>query len=119
MFREWWKKQKGKIKWKEILLVGGLAVLLGIAAWQVFLNPTAEEVAQVRSDEESRLITILENIDGVGKADVMISAAETGERGVVIVCEGANDISVLIDVREAAATALGIEQKQVKIYLKK
>ena len=48
----------------------------------------------------------------------MISDGETNEKGVVIVCEGANNISVLIDVREAAATALGINQQNVKIYLK-
>ena len=91
--------------------------MLCAAVWQVFLSGDAKTVGNV-NEEEARLISILESIDGVGKTQVMISESEDGIRGVVIVCEGASRLSVLVDVREAAATALGIEQKNVKIYLK-
>ena len=40
-------------------------------------------------------------------------------KSVVVVCEGAKDIRVVMEVREAVATALNTQQKSVKIYLKK
>ena len=113
-----WEKVKKRAPWKEIVLIGGLAILLIIACWQVFIKEDVVNTAVPSSAEETRLKEILEKIDGVGSAEVMISDGETNEKGVVIVCEGANNISVLIDVREAAATALGINQQNVKIYLK-
>lgn len=111
------KDKRKKPKHLEIVLLALLAFLLCIAVWQVFLTDEKETVGAI-NDEEARLISILQSIDGVGETEVMIGESETGERGVVIVCEGANRLSVLVDVREAAATALGIEQKNVKIYLK-
>ncbi len=110
------KKKRGKVL--EIVLIVMIALLLCFAVWQVFFKKDKDEAAISMTGEEERLIAILEQIEGVGKADVMIGTAEDGQRSVVVVCEGANSISVLIDVREAAATALGISEKQVKIYLK-
>lgn len=106
-----------RLRLNEILLLGGLAILLIFAIVEVFGNK--EEAASVQcSAEEVRLQEILEMMDGVGAAQVMIAQGENGNKSVVIVCEGANDFSVLIDVREAAAAAVGIDEKNVKIYLK-
>jgi hypothetical protein len=110
------KNRKGKLL--EIGLFVALALALCFAVWQVFLKEDKATVP-TGSEEEIRLVAILESIAGVGDAEVMIGVYENGERGVVIVCEGAENISVLMDVREAAAAALGIEQKYVKVYLKK
>ena len=87
-------------------------------AWLVFgKDETTANTAS--TDTEKRLAAILGDIDGVGEVEVMLSDTDEGEKGVVIVCQGAKDIVVLLSVREAAATALGIQQKNVKIYLKK
>ena len=64
-------------------------------------------------------MALLEEMNGVGKAEVMVCETEDGVLGVVIVCEGANDLQVNMHVREAVATALGTAQNNVKIYLKK
>ena len=109
-----WKK----LRLKEVVLFSVLSMLLLVGAWLVFREKT-QTTYTASTDTEKRLVAILENIDGVGEVDVMLSSGEDGEKGVVIVCEGAKDIRVLISVREAAATALGIQQKNVKIYLKK
>ena len=111
-------KNRTKKKWLEVALLGVMAVVLGFAVWQVFLKDKQPTSTNADSDE-IRLVSILETINGVGDAEVMIGRTEDGIQSVVVVCEGANKISVLIDVREAAATALGIEQKYVKVYLKK
>lgn len=109
-----WKR----LRLKEVALVTILSVLLLGGAWLVFGKENTQ-TSMSSSDTEKRLAAILADIDGVGEVEVMLSDTEDGEKGVVIVCEGANDIRVLISVREAAATALGIQQKNVKIYLKK
>ena len=109
-----WKR----LRLKEVALVAILSVLLLGGAWLV-LGKENTQTSMSSSDTEKRLAAILADIDGVGEVEVMLSDTEDGEKGVVIVCEGANDIRVLISVREAAATALGIQQKNVKIYLKK
>lgn len=115
--KKWLDKKRGA-RLLEVGLFIGLAVVLCIAVWQVFLKE--DKAGSVSGNaEEAKLVAILENIAGVGEAEVMIGVYENGERGVVIVCEGANNLSVFMDVREAAAIALGIEPKNVKVYLKK
>ena len=109
------KESKKRAVETVILAVAAVALCLLIGI--VFSKEKAESVSAL-TEEESKLIAILEKIDGVGKAQVMIGVSEDGEKRVVVVCEGANNISVAMDVREAAATALGIEEKFVKIYLK-
>ena len=109
-----WKK----LRLKEVVLLSILSILLLIGAWLVFSEKTSTTYT-ASTDTEKRLVAILEKIEGVGEVEVMLSDTEDGERGAVIVCEGANDIRVLISVREAVATALGVQQKNVKIYLKK
>ena len=108
-----------RLKYKEVLLFTVLAALLLFAAWKVFGAADKTTQTTALSETEKKLVAILENIDGVGEAEVMVSETEDGEKSAVIVCEGARDIRVLIAVREAVATALGTAQKNVKIYLKK
>lgn len=114
-----WKSSNKKHVKKalEILLFIGLALALCLAVWQVFLKED-KNVQSLGNTEEERLVAILEQMDGVGDAEVMIGVSENGNKSVVIVCDGADRLSVIMDVREAAATALGIEEKFVKIYLK-
>ena len=71
------------------------------------------------SETERKLVSLLEEMNGVGEAEVMVCETEEGVLGVVIVCEGANDLQVNMHLREAVSTALGTAQSNVKIYLKK
>ena len=98
-----------------VLAAAGIALCLLIGV--VFTKEKDANVS-IMSDEECKLVSILEQIDGVGQTQVMIGSSEDGEKRVVVVCEGADHISVIMDVREAAANALGIDEKFVKIYLK-
>jgi len=109
----------GKVK--DVCILGALAILLTFAAWKIFYkDDEAQAVSKIAaSDTETKIGKLLEEIEGVGSADVMICETEDGVTGVVVVCEGANDFQVVMHVREAVAAALGTEQKAVKIYLKK
>lgn len=109
----------GKIK--EVLFLCALALILVIASWKIFytkdeVQPTATVTA---TETEKKVERILEQIEGVGAAEVMICETEEGVKSVVVVCDGANDLQTIITVREAVAAALGTEQKAVKIYAKK
>ena len=111
--------KSGKIK--EIVLLGILGVALIFGAWKIFYsekNTTALMQAS-QTDSEEKISRLLEEIDGVGDASVIICQTENGVEGAVVVCEGANDFFVVMKVREAVAAALGTEEKAVKIYLKK
>ena len=105
---------------KDILLLFFLAITLIFAASQIFREDESEDALNVNlSDSESRVIRLLEEIDGVGEASVIVCEAEDGKKSVVVVCEGAKNLLVVMNVREAVAAALGTEQNAVKVYQKK
>ena len=107
-------------KMRDILLLGALGLLLIFTAWQVFHTEDTDEVAAVYLTEtETKVLRLLNEIDGVGDASVIVYEKEGDVESVVVVCEGANNLRVVMNVREAVASALGTEQKLVKIYLKK
>ncbi len=103
---------------KELLLIGVLGIALFYAAWQVFQGGD-EKDAWTLSENEVKVMRILQEIDGVGEASVVVCEDEDGVKSVVVVCEGANDLQVVMNVREAVAAAMDTSQKSVKIYLKK
>ena len=112
------KRVDGRIK--DIMLLSSLAIVLILAAWQIFhTEDTNGAVAVSATETELKVMRLLEEIDGVGEANVIVCETEDGLKNVVVVCEGANDLRVVMDVREAVAAALGTEEKAVKIYLKK
>lgn len=110
---------KGRSKDVLILAVVGFGLL--VAVWSVF-QPTQTEnsVATMNfSGEEDRLGYILSQMEGVGEAEVIICELADGEKGAVVLCEGANNFQVVINVREVVAAAIGTNAQNVKIYLKK
>lgn len=112
-----------KGKKKEILILFAIALVLVFASWKVFFNKeetkSVSNVSASQTETERKLGALLKQIDGVGEAEVMICETEEGVQSVVVVCTGARDLGVMMDVREAVAAALGTQEKSVKIYLKK
>ena len=107
-------------KKREILVLGIVSMLLMIAVWQVFFKESTTETSlTIMSENERKVSNILKEIEGVGEASVMICETEEGVQSVVVVCEGANNLRVVMDVREAVAAALGTAEKSIKVYSKK
>lgn len=106
---------------RDILLLSALALLLIFAVWKIFYTDKSESVSAVSggSESEQRLCALLKEIDGVGAVNVMICENAEGVESVVVVCEGANNLRVNMNIREAVAAALGTDEKSVKIYLMK
>lgn len=120
------KTQKNKLsalfggRVKDFLIVGVLGIVLFYTAWKIFQEDDATNTAQLQlSASESKIMRILQEIDGVGEASVVVCEDEEEIKSVVVVCEGAKDLRVIMNVREAVAAALDTDQKLVKIYLKK
>lgn len=65
---------------------------------------------------EQKLERLLSQIDGVGKTDVMINENEGTVDGVVIVCQGANNIMTRNDIINAVSTALNIQKNIIAVY---
>ncbi len=117
--------QKGAVKrylhdkWKDLFLIGVLAIVLLFAVSQVFKKEEKTGVVSSMTETEKKVGRLLQEIQGVGDAEVIVCEEEDGATRVVIVCDGAKDIRVVMDVREAVAAALGTEEKSIKIYQKK
>lgn len=111
--------KSGRIR--DVLLLSALALLLILAVWKIFYTDGNKGTAAVSggSESEQRLCMLLQEIEGVGNVNVMICEDEDGVKSVVVVCEGANDLRVNMNIREAVAAALGTDEKSVKIYLMK
>lgn len=71
-----------------------------------------------KSATEIKLTAILSSIDGVGDTEVMINESETEVLGVVIVCEGANNIMTRNNILNAVSTALKVDKNLIAIYSK-
>ncbi|MBR2023394.1 MAG: hypothetical protein IJ996_02615 [Clostridia bacterium] len=105
---------------KDICILAVLALVLVFASWKIFgSEKEVEETVSALSQTEEKISRLLEEMEGVGEASVMICETEEGVQSAVVVCEGANDLQVIMDIREAVASALGTKEKAVKVYLKK
>ena len=114
----WLKRLKPSTK--ELCFTVLVGAVLALCAVNVFKGDTAMQVSNVTpSEKEQKISRLLEEIEGVGEASVMICETEEGVQSVVVVCEGANNLQVILDVREAVAAALGTSQSDIRIYLKK
>ena len=116
------RKVFGRIdaKGKDILLIVLLAIVLIFTAWKIFHTEETTGAASIQPTEtEIRVMRLLEEIDGVGEADVIVYETKEGIQSVAIVCDGAKDLRVVMDVRSAVSAALGTKEKMIKVYLKK
>lgn len=106
---------------RDILILCALALILLVVGWKIFHSgeDSSASGTDTYSQNEWKAMRILQEIDGVGEASVVVSETTEGVQSVVVMCEGARNIAVVMDIREAISAALNTPQKSVKIYLKK
>ncbi len=98
-------KAAGKFKYPLIILALGILLML---------LPTGK--AQSRgadanaSDEEERMEYVLSSVSGAGDVRVMLS-----DSGAVVVCQGADDAGVRLDVMNAVCAYTGLTSDRVTI----
>ena len=93
-------KKLERLKYPLLILILGLFLLL---------LPSGTK-KQAETDGNSDLQTILGSARGVGRAQVLIS-----DNGVVVVCDGADDASVKLDILRAVGSYTGFGSDKITI----
>lgn len=105
--------RSGKVR---IALLGIGAILLLIMVWRVFFSTESVSAAYVPTERESRLSHLLEEVEGVKNAVVMITEENGAAISAIIIFEGADSILTRMRVLEIASAALSIEKSKVQVY---
>ncbi len=94
-------------RWKYVLLVAAVGLVLLLWPSGGAQGPdTAPEVT-----EEARLEQLLSAMEGVGRSEVLLS-----ENGAAVVCQGADSVSVRLDITEAMRCYTGLGADKIAIY---
>lgn len=107
---EWFRQHK------KLIIVIALTVLLIAVVIVFFGSGSQSRASAAKSATELRLTALLERMDGIGEAEVMVNETDGVVTGVVVVCDGADSISVRNDILNAVATALDINRSIIAIY---
>lgn len=78
-------------------------------------EPVATSSVTMDSEEE-RLASILSGIEGAGKVETMITRRGDDIVGILVIAEGADNISVMLKLLTAATTAMGVDKSVVEVY---
>ena len=98
------KSKLGKLeKFKYPLLILAIGVAL-------MLIPGGEAAQDTVSDKDTLLQEVLSCSDGVGEAQVIVS-----ENGVVVVCRGAEDAKVRLDIIKAVSSYTGFGSDKITV----
>lgn len=90
-----------KFKYPLIVLIIGVLLML---------IPGKESSLSASSDGENPLEIVLSRTSGVGRAEVIVS-----ESGVVIVCDGADNAKVRLDIIRAVGSYTGFASDKITI----
>lgn len=92
-----------------------LFVILAIAAILILALMKTGTYAN-QGSMEKRLSDTLEKIHGAGNVQVMINEDSQGNPvGILIVAEGAGDISVRLEILQSVKTLMGVDADQIEI----
>jgi len=95
-----------------------LEVFLAVAAAALLLLHLGDRYSStgIETELERRLTKVLSQVENVGSLQVMVTEDESGRpEGVLIVAEGASDISVCLNLQYAVQTLLGVECSRIEI----
>lgn len=98
---------KGKMEKLEKFKYPIVVLIIGIV---LMLFPGGNSQTISTTDEDALLQQVLSCSQGVGKAQVIVS-----ENGVVVVCSGANDAKVRLDIIKAIGSYTGFGADKITI----
>jgi len=104
---------------KVIIVVVLIIILVGTIYFLNKASPKTSSASKIQTEmsaTELKLTKILSCIEGVGDTEVMVNEGKEGVVGVVIVCEGGDNLMTKSDILNAVSTALKIDKKIIAIY---
>lgn len=118
------KKIKGikNIRLIAAIFIIAVALLIysSVATNNAVRDTSGTESAYGMDQEESRLASVLEGLEGVGRVQTMITRGGDDEIvGVIVIAEGAEDIGVRLRLLSAVTTAMGVDKQIVNVYTMK
>lgn len=118
------KKIKGikNIRLIAAIFIIAVALLIysSVATNNAVRDTSGTESGSSMDPEESRLASVLEGLEGVGRVETMITRGENDEIvGVIVIAEGAEDIGVRLRLLSAVITAMGVDKQIVNVYTMK
>lgn len=117
------KKIKGIKNIRIIAAIFIIAVALliysSVATGNAARTASSDEQSTEMDEEESRLASILEGLEGVGRVETMITREDDTIVGILVIAEGAEDIAVRLRLLSAVTTAMGVDKQIVNVYTMK
>lgn len=102
-----------------LMLLCGLALIgLSFAFAQQAENKQeyGRDVSYAAGGVEERLARVLSQIAGAGQVEVLVTEGEQGVVGVLVVADGAQELSVRTELMRAAMTALDVPADAVEVF---
>ena len=117
------KKIKGIKNIRIIAAIFIIAVALliysSVATGNAARTGSSDEQSTEMDEDESRLASILEGLEGVGRVETMITREDDTIVGILVIAEGAEDIAVRLRLLSAVTTAMGVDKQIVNVYTMK
>lgn len=117
------KKIKGIKNIRIIAAIFIIAVALliysSVATGNAARTASSDEQSAEMDEDESRLASILEGLEGVGRVETMITREDDTIVGILVIAEGAEDIAVRLRLLSAVTTAMGVDKQIVNVYTMK
>ncbi len=102
-----------KNKTVRMVAIGIAALVLLLLVWAVF-SPKKQD-AYTPTEREAKLKVLLEELDGIESATVMITESGGEPVGAVIVFEGEDGILIRTKLMQIAASALSLRTKDIVV----
>ena len=95
----------------------GALIALAVAAIALgMISETRETAGNPATDLENRLRTVLADVAGVGRVELLVNEATTGEIvGVCVLTDAADDIAAVFNIQRAVRTTLGIDNDKIEV----
>lgn len=117
------KKIKGIKNIRIIAAIFIIAVALliysSVATGNAARTASSDEQSTEMDEDENRLASILEGLEGVGRVETMITREDDTIVGILVIAEGAEDIAVRLRLLSAVTTAMGVDKQIVNVYTMK
>ena len=97
------------------IMVIAIIIALGLIIYSD-VSTNESGVVSNMDQEEIRLASTLSQIEGVGEVQNMITRNGDKISGVLVIAEGAENISVMLKLLDATATVMGVDKSIVEVY---
>ena len=107
-------KKLAGIKNLEIMIVA-VIIAIGLIIYSGVESFSPTQTAHM-DEEETRLASTLSQIEGVGEVKTMITRNGDEISGVLVIADGAENISVMLKLLDATSTVMGVDKSIVEVY---